>query len=84
MILSLTCFCCPDLEWKLIYVGSAESTEHDQVLDCINVGPVPVGVNKFVFQVKHCLTECLRSFAQQVRPMDQERNYCLRVRIRSR
>lgn len=33
-----------------MYVGSAESEEHDQILDCINVGPVPVGVNKFVFQ----------------------------------
>ncbi|KAI3651834.1 hypothetical protein MP228_003137 [Amoeboaphelidium protococcarum] len=39
-----------DLEWRIIYVGSAESEEHDQVLDNIMVGPVPVGVNKFVFQ----------------------------------
>ncbi|KAF2001002.1 histone deposition protein Asf1 [Amniculicola lignicola CBS 123094] len=38
-----------DLEWKLTYVGSAQSSEHDQELDSILVGPIPVGVNKFVF-----------------------------------
>jgi histone chaperone ASF1 len=26
-----------DLEWKMIYVGSAESEEHDQVLDTVSV-----------------------------------------------
>jgi histone chaperone ASF1 len=35
----------------MIYVGSAESSEYDQVLDSIMVGPVPVGVNKFIFAV---------------------------------
>jgi histone chaperone ASF1 len=39
-----------DLEWKVIYVGSAHDTTQDQVLDEILVGPVPVGVNKFVLQ----------------------------------
>lgn len=39
-----------DLEWKLTYVGSATSNEYDQELDSILVGPVPVGVNKFVFK----------------------------------
>ena len=39
-----------DLEWKVIYVGSAHDTSQDQVLDEILVGPVPVGVNKFVLQ----------------------------------
>ena len=39
-----------DLEWKIIYVGSAESSDKDQCLDEILVGPVPVGVNKFVLQ----------------------------------
>ena len=29
-----------DIEWKLIYVGSAESDEHDQELDSILVGPM--------------------------------------------
>lgn len=39
-----------DLEWKMTYVGSAESTNHDQVLDTIYVGPVPEGRHMFVFQ----------------------------------
>lgn len=34
----------------MIYVGSAHDTSQDQVLDEILVGPVPVGVNKFVLQ----------------------------------
>lgn len=41
----------PDLEWKIIYVGSAESEEYDQVLDSVLVGPVPAGRHMFVFQV---------------------------------
>ncbi|KAI1333448.1 ASF1 like histone chaperone-domain-containing protein [Xylariaceae sp. FL0016] len=39
-----------DLEWKLTYVGSATSDEYDQELDSLLVGPIPVGVNKFVFE----------------------------------
>ncbi|XP_031623236.1 histone chaperone asf1 [Contarinia nasturtii] len=39
-----------DLEWKMIYVGSAESEAHDQILDTIYVGPVPEGRHIFVFQ----------------------------------
>ncbi|EON66950.1 hypothetical protein W97_06066 [Coniosporium apollinis CBS 100218] len=39
-----------DLEWRLTYVGSATSSEFDQTLDELSVGPVPVGVNKFVFE----------------------------------
>ncbi|THV85471.1 histone deposition protein Asf1 [Aureobasidium pullulans] len=39
-----------DLEWKLTYVGSATSSEYDQELDSLLVGPIPVGVNKFVFE----------------------------------
>ncbi|KOG98497.1 nucleosome assembly factor ASF1 [Saccharomyces eubayanus] len=38
-----------DLEWKLTYVGSSRSLDHDQELDSILVGPVPIGVNKFIF-----------------------------------
>ncbi|KAL4214042.1 histone chaperone asf1 [Rhizopus microsporus] len=38
-----------DLEWKMIYVGAPETSEYDQVLESIMVGPIPVGVNKFVF-----------------------------------
>lgn len=40
-----------DLEWKLIYVGSAETSDYDQVLDSVLVGPVPGGRHMFVFQV---------------------------------
>ena len=38
------------MEWKVLYVGSAEDTSNDQVLDEILVGPIPVGINKFVLQ----------------------------------
>merc|ERR1712226_18834 len=38
-----------DLEWKIIYAGSAESEEFDQILDTVYVGPVPEGRHKFVF-----------------------------------
>lgn len=41
---------CADLEWKLTYVGSATSAEHDQELDSLLVGPIPIGVNKFIFE----------------------------------
>jgi histone chaperone ASF1 len=41
-----------DLEWKIIYVGSAESEEFDQVLDTVYVGPVPEGRHMFVFQAE--------------------------------
>ncbi|XP_066298086.1 histone chaperone asf1b-like [Branchiostoma lanceolatum] len=39
-----------DLEWKIIYVGSAETEVHDQVLNSALVGPVPAGRHMFVFQ----------------------------------
>lgn len=32
----------------MIYVGSAEDTQYDQVLEEVDVGPIPIGVNKFV------------------------------------
>ena len=41
-----------DLEWRVIYVGSAESSDHDQELDNVLVGPVPVGTNKFMLSVR--------------------------------
>lgn len=34
----------------MIYVGSAESEEYDQVLDSVFVGPIPEGRHMFVFQ----------------------------------
>jgi len=41
-----------DLEWKLTYVGSADDEKFDQVLDCIVVGPVGVGLCKFTFEAE--------------------------------
>lgn len=38
------------MEWKVLYVGSAHDSHKDQVLDEILVGPIPVGLNKFVLQ----------------------------------
>jgi len=38
-----------DLEWKIIYVGSAESEQYDQVLDTVVVGPIIAGRHMFVF-----------------------------------
>lgn len=38
------------MEWKVLYVGSAHDSQKDQILDEILVGPVPVGLNKFVLQ----------------------------------
>lgn len=48
-----------DLEWKLTYVGSSRSLDHDQELDSILVGPVPVGINKFIFQADPPLPELI-------------------------
>ncbi|ESN96595.1 hypothetical protein HELRODRAFT_95507 [Helobdella robusta] len=39
-----------DLEWKIIYVGSAESEEYDQILDTVLVGPLIGGKHMFVFE----------------------------------
>merc|ERR1711939_732444 len=39
-----------DLEWKMIYVGSAEDEQHDQELESVLVGPVEMGINRFIFQ----------------------------------
>lgn len=39
-----------DIEWRLIYVGAAESDQHDQLLDSVLVGPMQVGGYKIVFQ----------------------------------
>lgn len=38
------------MEWKIVYVGSADDEKYDQTLDSVLVGPVQLGVNKFVFQ----------------------------------
>lgn len=41
-----------DLEWKMTYVGDYRSTEGDQVLDDVLVGPITQGTHKFCFQVR--------------------------------
>ncbi|MCO5576322.1 hypothetical protein L7F22_030131 [Adiantum nelumboides] len=46
-----------DLEWKLIYVGSAEDEKYDQLLESVLVGPVNVGNYRFVFQADTPKTE---------------------------
>ncbi|KAK4218354.1 putative histone chaperone asf1 [Rhypophila decipiens] len=38
-----------DIDWKLTYVGSAQSNQYDIDLEEVSVGPVPQGINKFVF-----------------------------------
>ncbi|KAI8826615.1 uncharacterized protein EV422DRAFT_4066 [Fimicolochytrium jonesii] len=40
-----------DLEFKIVYVGSAQSEDHDQTLESVMVGPVPVGASKFLLEV---------------------------------
>ena len=62
--LTVPCVCLPashpaDLEWKIVYIGSAESTDYDQELACVEVGPVPVGIHKFVMEVRR-LWWCVR------------------------
>eukprot|EP00601_Ochromonadales_sp_CCMP2298_P020303 CAMPEP_0173296064 /NCGR_PEP_ID=MMETSP1143-20121109/14750_1 /TAXON_ID=483371 /ORGANISM="non described non described, Strain CCMP2298" /LENGTH=219 /DNA_ID=CAMNT_0014235869 /DNA_START=73 /DNA_END=729 /DNA_ORIENTATION=- len=39
-----------DLEWKVIYVGNAEDSTGDQTLEEVMVGPVSIGINRFVLQ----------------------------------
>ena len=41
----------PDLEWKLIYVGSAEDENYYQQFESVLVGPVNVGTYHFVLEV---------------------------------
>ena len=49
----ITCVCSfaikEEVEWKLVYIGSAGEESCDQTLDSILVGPIPVGTSKFVF-----------------------------------
>ena len=39
-----------DLEWRVIYVGSAEGDNYDQVLESIFVGPVTAGSFRFTLE----------------------------------
>lgn len=38
------------MEWKVTYVGNAQDPKYDQTLEEAMVGPVPVGVNRFILQ----------------------------------
>lgn len=42
-----------DLDWKVVYVGSAKSEQYDQELDSVLVGPVPLGVSRVVLEAPH-------------------------------
>lgn len=50
-------------------MGSAEDERYDQVLDSIMVGPVPVGINKFVFQVEFELPHILFILIRPMHPI---------------
>lgn len=50
-----------DLEWKLTYVGDYRSTEGDQILDSVLVGPITRGTHKFCFQVRIVLSVVFNS-----------------------
>jgi len=39
-----------DLEWRLTYVGSAQDTDNDQILESLFIGPFSLGSYKFVFE----------------------------------
>lgn len=39
-----------DLEFKVIYVVCPDDEKQDQELECVCVGPVPIGINKFVLE----------------------------------
>lgn len=36
-----------EIEWKIIYIGSAESEKFDQELESVDIGPLQVGTMKF-------------------------------------
>jgi len=38
------------LEWKLVYISDPTDDSKDQELECVDVGPVTIGQNKFVFE----------------------------------
>lgn len=38
------------IKWEVIYVGSATSHDYDQIIANVNVGPIEVGMNRFVLK----------------------------------
>jgi len=57
-----------DIEWKVTYVGSAESEEFDQELDSVLVGPINVGSYKIVVQVRRAARAAHASTSPWRRP----------------
>jgi len=41
------------LEWNLIYVGSSDSAQYDQIIDSVEVGPIPPGNHEFQFETEN-------------------------------
>jgi hypothetical protein len=41
-----------EIEWKLIYIGSAKDEKYDQVLDTFTMGPLEPGVMQFTLEVE--------------------------------
>jgi hypothetical protein len=44
-----------DIEWKIIYIGSAEDNKYDQVLDSVLIGPLQIGQMKFTLDVYYSI-----------------------------
>jgi len=42
-----------ELEWNLIWVGSSDSSEYDQIIDSVSVGPIPPGNHEFEFYAEN-------------------------------
>lgn len=61
---NVCCLAVADLEWKLIYVGSAEDETYDQLLESVLVGPVNIGNYRFVLQASFMNTNLLNSVLQ--------------------
>ena len=56
---------CADLEWKMTWVGSADTEKFDQVLDSVLVGPVVPGSYRFIFAVRAQLYSSLCAAAER-------------------
>ena len=40
------------IKWEVIYVGNSQSADFDQTLASVNVGPIEVGINRFVLRAE--------------------------------
>lgn len=70
-----------DVEWKLVYVGSAEDENYDQILDSVLVGPMVPGQFRFIFQVggftNALLTRCNRTYIFKICPEGVCNDQCM-------